>query len=114
MKDATPGIHHITAIAGDAQKNLDFYSGVLGLRLVKKTVNYDDPGTYHLYYGDRNGTPGTILTFFPWSLSGAHGRAGPGQVTAIGFSVPAGSLEFWKARLKGFAVDIEAPSRAWG
>ena len=105
----TPGIHHITAIAGDAQKNLDFYSGILGLRLVKKTVNYDDPGTYHLYYGDASGSPGSILTFFPWTSSGFRGRPGPGQVTTISFSVPTGSLGFWAQRLKSLGTDYQGP-----
>ena len=79
MSEATRGIHHVTAIAGDAQQNVDFYTGILGLRMVKQTVNFDDPGTYHLYYGDDQGRPGTIMTFFPWkgaprgSLSGEEG-----------------------------------------
>jgi len=91
------GLHHITAIAGDARRNQDFYTKVLGLRLVKKTVNFDDPGTYHFYFGNETGTPGTILTFFPWEGIGA-GRTGTGMATEIGYSVPAGSLEFWKER----------------
>src|SRR5215217_9137018 len=73
------GIHHVTAIAGPARRNIDFYTRTLGLRLVKRTVNFDDPGTYHLYYGDETGTPGTILTFFPWP-AGRTGRVGAGQV----------------------------------
>jgi len=105
MKAESAGIHHITAIAGDPQKNLEFYAGVLGLRLVKKTVNYDDPETYHFYFGDRRGTPGTILTFFPWTASGLRGRAGCGQVTGIAFSVPAGALGFWRKRLDRFGVE---------
>ncbi len=105
MKGATAGIHHITAIAGDAQKNLDFYSGVLGLRLVKKTVNHDDPETYHFYFGDRIGTPGTVLTFFPWTSSGLRGLGGPGQVTGIAFSIPRGSLGFWQKRLEQLHVE---------
>lgn len=109
MQNSTPGIHHITAIAGDARKNLDFYSGILGLRLVKKTINYDDPGTYHLYYGDANGSPGSILTFFPWTGSGSRGRPGSGQVTTISFSVPAGSLGFWAQRLKSLGTDFQGP-----
>src|SRR6478735_10157385 len=91
----TPGIHHITAIAGDPQKNLDFYSGFMGLRLVKKTVNFDDPTTYHLYYGDGVGNPGTILTFFAWP-HGYRGQRGNGQVTVTGFSVPEGALGYWQ------------------
>jgi glyoxalase family protein len=94
-----PGIHHITAVASDAQRNYDFYTKVLGLRLVKKTVNFDDPGTYHLYYGNETGVPGTILTFFPWTNINP-GYAGTGMGTMIGYSVPRGSLEFWSARFK--------------
>jgi glyoxalase family protein len=93
------GIHHITAIAGNAQRNYDFYTKVLGLRMVKRTVNFDDPGTYHFYYGNENGTPGTILTFFPWEGI-VTGRAGTGMATEIGYSVPAGSLEFWADRFR--------------
>ena len=106
MKGASAGIHHITAIAGDPQKNLDFYAGVLGLRLVKKTVNYDDPETYHFYFGDSGGEPGTILTFFPWTTSGLKGHPGASQVTGIAFSVPSGALGFWKKRLELFHVEL--------
>jgi glyoxalase family protein len=92
------GIHHVTAIASDPQKNIDFYTGLLGLRLVKLTVNFDDPGSYHLYYGDEVGHPGTILTFFAWP--GAYrGRIGPPQVTVTGFSIPMASIDYWSARL---------------
>jgi glyoxalase family protein len=91
------GLHHITAIASNARRNQDFYTRVLGLRLVKKTVNFDDPGTYHFYFGNETGAPGTILTFFPWEDVGP-GRTGTGMATEIGYSVPAGSLEFWKER----------------
>src|SRR5260370_37849085 len=84
------GIHHVTAIAGDPQANADFYTSVLGLRLVKKTVNYDDPATYHLYYGDELGRPGTLLTFFPWAHA-RRGQVGAGQATVTSFSVPAGA-----------------------
>jgi glyoxalase family protein len=97
MENKVLGLHHITAIAGPAQRNYDFYTGVLGLRFVKKTVNFDDPGTYHFYYGNENGSPGTILTFFPWSHV-KRGIAGNGMATEIGFSVPGGSLDFWKQR----------------
>src|SRR5450432_4092725 len=94
-----PGIHHVTAITADAQKNIDFYCGVLGLRLVKLTVNFDDPGSYHLYYGDELGRPGTILTFFAWA--GAYrGRIGPPQVTVTAYATPAGSIDFWLEWLK--------------
>jgi len=95
------GLHHITAIAGDAQRNYDFYTKTLGLRLVKKTVNFDDPQTYHFYFGDEVGSPGTILTFFPWA-NVRQGKNGAGMATEIGYSVPRGSLDFWKARLKKF------------
>ena len=94
------GLHHITAIASDPQANVDFYTGVLGLRLVKKTVNFDDPSAYHLYYGDESGTPGSIITFFYWPGHEARGRVGAGQNTAIVFSAPAASLDFWQTRLQ--------------
>src|SRR5579863_8685897 len=96
MSMRIPGIHHVTAIASDPQRNLDFYTQVLGLRLVKLTVNFDDPGTYHFYFGDKAGTPGSLLTFFPWP-DAARGRKGTGQATAVSFAVP--SLESWRARL---------------
>lgn len=97
------GIHHVTAISGPAQQNVDFYAGILGLRLVKKTVNFDDPGTYHLYYGDGLGRPGTIVTFFPWA-NAPKGRAGQGQVTDIVLSTPEDSLGFWRERLRAKGV----------
>ena len=100
------GIHHITAIAGDPQQNVDFYAGVLGLRLVKETVNYDDPGTYHLYFGDKLGRPGTILTFFPWP-DAPPGRHGVGQASAVSFSVSPDSLGFWEDRLGGYGITAE-------
>ncbi len=100
------GLHHITAIAGDAQQNFDFYTKTLGLRLVKKTVNFDDPGTYHFYYGDETGQPGTILTFFPWQRV-KQGRAGVGMATHIDYAVPVGGLEFWKDRLQGHKIKTE-------
>jgi glyoxalase family protein len=99
MKNKITGIHHITAIAGNAQHNYDFYTGTMGLRMVKRTVNFDDPGTYHFYYGNETGTPGTILTFFPWEGI-APGRAGTGLATEIGYSVPTGSLDFWAERFR--------------
>jgi catechol 2,3-dioxygenase-like lactoylglutathione lyase family enzyme len=92
------GLHHVTAIAGDPQKNIDFYAGILGLRLVKLTVNYDDPTTYHLYYGDGQGHPGTIMTFFPWPGAIA-GRIGTGQLSVTSFAVPEKSFGYWKSRL---------------
>jgi glyoxalase family protein len=104
------GIHHITAIAGDPQKNLDFYAGMLGLRLIKLTVNFDDPGTYHLYYGDETGHPGSILTFFPWP-DGRRGRQGTGQAATVAFEVPSASLGFWIERLLGHHIKYEGPAR---
>jgi glyoxalase family protein len=106
---AVLGIHHVTAMAGDAQANLDFYTRVLGLRLVKRTVNFDDPGTYHFYFGDKTGTPGTLLTFFPWGARSLRGRIGTGQVSATSFSIPASSIPFWKDRLAKLDVPVEGP-----
>lgn len=99
MEKTIKGIHHITAIAGDAKRNYDFYTRVLGLRLIKKTVNFDDPETYHLYYGDKMGTPGSILTFFP-NEGIPVGRPGTRQATAIGYSIDGSSFEFWKHRFE--------------
>jgi catechol 2,3-dioxygenase-like lactoylglutathione lyase family enzyme len=107
MTRAISGIHHVTAITADAQKNIDFYCGVLGLRLVKVTVNFDDPGSYHLYYGDEAGRPGTIMTFFAWP-GAPRGRVGPPQVTSTAFAVPSGAIEFWSERLKENHVPVEA------
>ncbi len=106
MNNNILGLHHITAIADNAKRNLDFYTGVLGLRLVKKTVNFDDPGTYHFYFGNEQGDPGTILTFFPWEGIG-KGRQGAGMATHIGYAVPEGSLDFWKNRLKEHQVAFQ-------
>jgi glyoxalase family protein len=104
------GIHHVTAIADNPQKNVDFYSGILGLRLVKKTVNFDDPGSYHLYYGDAAGNPGTIMTFFSWP--GAYrGRIGTGQVSTTSFAVPEDSLGYWVERLVEHGVRFEQPKK---
>jgi glyoxalase family protein len=94
----TFGIHHITAIVGHPQENVDFYAGVLGLRLVKQTVNFDDPGTYHLYFGDEKAKPGTIITFFPWA-GARQGVIGDGQVEVTSYVVPKGAMEFWENRL---------------
>ncbi len=108
-----PGLHHVSAICGDPQRNLDFYVGLLGLRLVKKTVNFDDPGSYHLYYGDAVGSPGTLMTFFAWTqvppLATAQGRTGANQIASVTFAVPDGSLSFWVDRLADRAVDFEGP-----
>lgn len=103
MEDRILGLHHVTAIAGNARRNHEFYTKVLGLRMVKKTVNFDDPGTYHFYFGNETGTPGTILTFFPWEGIG-EGRTGTGMATGIGYSVPKGSLEFWENRFSQFGT----------
>lgn len=97
------GLHHITAIAGNAQENLDFYAGILGMRLVKRSVNQDDPGTYHLFYADAEGHPGTDLTFFPWSQL-APSRMGAGMAVEVPLAVPAGSLGYWAERLNGYGV----------
>lgn len=108
-----PGIHHVTAISGAPERNLDFYTRVIGLRLVKKTVNFDDPGTYHLYYGDTQGSPGTVLTFFPWAHA-APGQLGPGETQETSFRVPAASLGFWTHRLVEKGVTHGAPEKRFG
>ena len=106
MSQLITGIHHITAIAGKAQKNIDFYAGILGLRLVKKTVNFDAPQVYHFYYGDEQGLPGSILTFFPYGdvQSGRHGK---GMLNTTTFSVPTESLAYWQQRLKSFNISYK-------
>jgi glyoxalase family protein len=109
-KEIPTGIHHVTAIAGDPQRNLDFYAGVLGLRLVKLTVNFDDPASYHLYYGDEIGRPGSLLTFFPWP-GGRRGRQGSGQITTVGLAIPSSSLGFWIERLLAHGIKYRGPSR---
>lgn len=106
----TSGIHHITAIVGHPQENVDFYAGVLGLRLVKKTVNFDDPETYHLYFGDEGGKPGTIITFFPWA-GARQGVIGDGQVGVTSYVVPKGALNFWESRLTKFNVAYTKKNR---
>jgi glyoxalase family protein len=109
MSTVTPaGLHHVTAIARDPQSNVDFYTRALGLRLVKQTVNFDAPDTYHLYYGDEQGSPSSLLTFFPWP-DVPRGRQGAGMTTATAFSVPGTSLGWWHERLTGLAVDTDAP-----
>jgi glyoxalase family protein len=107
------GIHHVTAIAGQARRNLDFYSRVLGLRLVKRTVNFDDPGTYHFYYGDESGQPGTILTFFPWEHANP-GRLGVGETMESVFRVPEGSTGFWTRRFIEHGLPHDAPEKRFG
>ena len=107
----TSGLHHVTAIGGAPQRNIDFYIRGLGLRLVKKTVNFDDPGTYHLYYGDESGVPGSLMTFFPWSGI-RRGRVGAGQSTTTAFSVPAGSLGWWSDHFAALGTASEITTRS--
>ena len=107
------GLHHVTAIAGNALRNFDFYTRTLGLRFVKRTVNFDDPGTYHFYYGDETGKPGTILTFFPWEQA-AKGRAGVGETQQTSFRVPARSLGYWTHRFIEKGVEHQALERRFG
>ncbi|MDQ3602975.1 MAG: ring-cleaving dioxygenase [Actinomycetota bacterium] len=109
----TTGIHHVTAISGAPQRNVDFYAGTLGLRLVKKTVNFDDPETYHLYYGDGAGNPGTVMTFFPWAHA-PGGRIGAGQLVVTSYSIPAASLGYWTERLVERGVRFERPRDRFG
>ncbi|RFC64472.1 ring-cleaving dioxygenase [Fulvimarina endophytica] len=110
---STHGIHHVTAIAGPASRNLDFYTRVLGMRLVKKTVNFDDPGSYHLYYGDEAGSPGTILTFFPWEHA-APGRLGVGETQETVLRVPEASIGWWAQRLIETGIDHDKPVKRFG
>ncbi len=113
MAESITGIHHITAMASDPQRNINFYVNVLGQRLVKTTVNFDDPGTYHFYYGDEAGTPGTILTFFPWP-SARRGQRGVGEVAATAYAVLPGTLPAWQQRLTGYGVTTSAPQTRFG
>ncbi|MUT66526.1 ring-cleaving dioxygenase [Paenibacillus sp. NEAU-GSW1] len=106
----TAGIHHITAFVRDAQATVDFYAGILGLRLVKKTINFDAPEVYHLYFGDEQGSPGTIITFFP-SAGSRLGRVGAGQVGITTYVVPEGTLDFWRERLAKFNVEVKETTR---
>jgi glyoxalase family protein len=111
MEKKITGLHHVTAIATDPQRNLDFYVGLLGLRLVKRTVNFDDPGTYHFYFGDAHGTPGTILTFFAWA-GARRGIRGTGQIEATAFVIAPESVGYWLEHLKTHHVSAEqAPAR---
>jgi len=110
MKEQISGIHHITAVASSTAENLTFYETILGLRLVKQTVNFDDPFTYHLYYGDAQGAPGTILTFFPWERL-SRGEVGTGMVTAIAFGVPRASMPFWQKRLQTAGLSLQTQER---
>lgn len=113
MAKSILGIHHITAIAGDADRNIDFYTRLLGLRLVKITVNFDDPASYHFYYGDSRGHPGTIVTFFVWP-GARRGRVGNSQVTATSFGIPFGSAEYWRERLQLHGIEFEIPQARLG
>ncbi|MEO6864295.1 MAG: ring-cleaving dioxygenase [Gemmatimonadaceae bacterium] len=106
---APSGIHHVTAIASDPQRNIDFYAGVLGLRLVKRTVNFDDPTTYHFYFGDEIGRPGSLLTFFPWP-NARRGRQGAGQAAVTSFAIVPGSVGFWLERLLKQGIEFEQPA----
>lgn len=109
MSTVSPrGLHHVTAIASDPQANVDFYTTLLGLRLVKQTVNFDAPDSYHLYYGDAAGSPSSLLTFFPWP-GVPRGRSGAGMMTATAFSVPGSSLGWWHERFRRLGVDVDAP-----
>lgn len=108
MEKSIAGVHHITAITDDPQRNLDFYVGVLGLRFVKKTVNFDAPDTYHFYYGDDLGRPGTILTFFVWPQL-PRGQHGLGEVAALAFAIPPSALAYWQERLARYGISVEGP-----
>lgn len=114
MENRILGLHHITAIAGDAKRNFDFYTRILGLRFIKKTVNFDDPHTYHFYFGDETGSAGTILTFFPWGDEIQQGRKGSGMVTEIGYSIPKGSIDFWIKRFEENNVIYNKPAEKFG
>jgi glyoxalase family protein len=110
MGQLITGLHHITALASDAQKNVNFYAGVLGLRLIKKTINFDAPEVYHLYYGDEQGSPGTIMTFFPYSGI-PQGRKGKGQLTVTSFSIAENAMDYWMKRLEKFKIPYEGPEQ---
>src|SRR5262249_38360539 len=113
MTTQISGLHHVTAIAGNATRNFDFYTRTLGLRFVKRTVNFDDPGTYHFYYGDEAGQPGTILTFFPWEQA-TQGRGGVGQTHQPSFRVPAASLGYWTHRFVEKGVAYQPLEKRFG
>ncbi|RYC68267.1 ring-cleaving dioxygenase [Spirosoma sordidisoli] len=109
METLINGLHHVTTLAGDTQRNVDFYTDIMGLRLIKKTVNFDAPDVYHLYYGDEAGSPGTILTFFPYGGGLPRGRKGVGQLTYTAFSVPTASLQYWMDRLNERSIPYAGP-----
>ncbi len=111
MLPETAGIHHVTAIVGDPNENAEFYVDTLGLRMVKRTVNHDDTGTYHFYFGDGEGTPGTNITFFPWTDSGRPGEFGAGQTQTTAYLIPENSVEYWADRLDSKGVDYERTER---
>jgi glyoxalase family protein len=111
--ETVKGLHHVTAISGPAQENLDYYAGLLGMRLVKKSVNQDDPGTYHLFYADAVGHPGSDLTFFPWAHL-APPRPGHGLSTEVSLTVPSGSLRYWGERLERYGVTIDRVETRFG
>ena len=113
MQSPIVGLHHVIAIASDAERNLDFYTAIMGLRFVKRTVNFDDPGSYHFYFGDDGGAPGTILTFFPWP-GASRGHAGAGEVSRISFSVPLSSIDFWEQHLLENSVLVERACKRFG
>lgn len=110
---AVQGVHHITAFASDPQENVDFYHNILGQRLVKTTVNFDDPGTYHLYYGDKIGTPGTIMTYFPW-VGARRGQPGNGEVAATGYAIDAASVGYWQERLTNLGLLLDETETRFG
>ena len=113
MEKAIQGLHHITVLASDPQRNYDFYTKVMGLRFVKKTVNFDAPDVYHFYFGDETGTPGTILTFFPFPQA-RRGTRGTGEATLVSFAIPFGSMDFWIERLSRIDISIDGPDRKFG
>jgi glyoxalase family protein len=113
MPEPIAGLHHVTAIASDPQRNLDFYCEVMGLRFVKRTVNFDDPGSYHFYFGDDIGSPGSILTFFAWPQA-SRGRAGTGETSAVAFAVPTSSLYFWEQRIIAAGSPVEHAGERFG
>ncbi len=114
MSPATSGFHHVTAIAGDPQQTAEFYVETLGLRFVKKTVNHDSKYTYHFYFGDREGTPGTNITFFPWGEHGRSGQFGDGQTRTTTYFIPEGSLDYWRDRLESHDIDVDGPIERFG
>ena len=107
------GIHHITIMASDPQRNIDFFHKILGQRFIKKTINFDDPGTYHLYYGDEIGTPGTIMTYFPW-VNAKRGTRGNGETGAVAYSIPSTAVDFWQKRLADYDISTGETETRFG